>query len=108
MRIFLFTGYSVGEMKIKFTKSCEYIRENYNELTFNKRCEYSKEVDDTFCGKVTFDKHSGSHKVVKALMTGDGKMRLKPVVAPSSKIKTYLISRRKHLKKLRDFVKYES
>ena len=110
---FLFTemikvGYSVGEMKIKFTRSREYISDNYNELTFNKRCEYSKDFDDTFCGKVTFDKQSGSHKVVKALMMGDGKLRLKTVVVPSSKIKTYLISRRKHLKKLRDFVNFES
>ena len=101
-------GYNYGELKIKFMKSREYIKENYNEGTFVKINENSKEFEETFCGKVTFDKNSGSHKIVKALMMGDGKTKLKPILVPSSKIKTYLISRRKHLKKLRDFVTYQS
>ena len=111
---FLFTemikaGYNHSKIKFKFIKSREYIREKYDEVTFEKRCENPKELDGIFCGKVTFDQNSGSHKIVKALMMGDGKtLRLRPVVVPSSKIKTYLISRRKHLKKLRDFVNYQS
>ena len=75
-------GYNYGEMKIKLTKSREYIRENYNEGTFIKISENSKGFEETFCGKITFDKNSGIHKIVKALMMGDGKTRLKPVLVP--------------------------
>jgi hypothetical protein len=40
-------------------------------------------------------------------MRGNEKIRIKPVLVPSFKIKTYLISRRQHLKRLRNFINNE-
>ena len=100
-------GYNMADIKKQFDKSQNFIKDKYNLETFEKSSEKDKEIEDYYCGKVTYDKYSGSHKIVKALMSGNGKARIRPVLVPSFKVKTYLISRKKHLKRLRDFVTYQ-
>ena len=97
-------GYKKADLKKQFAKSQNYIKDNYDLKTFEKSSEKDKDFEDNYCGKVTYDNFSGSHKIVKALLNGNGKARIKPVLVPSFKINTHLISRKKHLKRLRDFV----
>ena len=97
-------GYKMADLKKQFEKSREHISSNYGENSFEKRLAIKEDIEDDFCGKITFDNYSGSHKIVKTLMSGTGKSKIKPVLVPSSKMKTYLISNRKHLKRLRDFL----
>ena len=99
-------GYKMADLKKQFEKSREHIKINYTEDTIEKRNQ-KEDFDDNFCGKIIFDQYSGSHKLLKTLLSGTEKCRIKPVLVPSFKIKTYLISRRKHLKRLRDFFNHE-
>ena len=101
------SGYKESELRKMFEKGRDYIRNNYCENTFEKVSEGQDDYDENFCGKITFDRLSGSHKIVKTLMRGNEKIRIKPVLVPSYKIKTYLISRRQHLKRLRKFINNE-
>ena len=90
-----------------FEKWHDHIRKNYCQETFEKLEGGQDNLDENFCGKITFDKFSGSHKIVKTLMSGNGKSKIRPVLVPGFKIKTYLISRRQHLKRLRSFINNE-
>ena len=100
-------GYKMSELKKMFEKGHDHIRKNYCQETFEKLEGGQDNLDENFCGKITFDKFSGSHKIVKTLMSGNGKSKIRPVLVPGFKIKTYLISRRQHLKRLRSFINNE-
>ena len=101
------TGYSKCVLRRQFDKARENIRNNYIEDTFEKKVNFEKNDDQYFCGKITFDQVSGRHKILKTLLSGGRNFRVRNVLVPSFKIKTYLISKRKHLKRLRDFINHK-
>ena len=96
-------GYSRFEIKSQMQKNKEYIANNYSS-NYIKQVSVKENEETIFGGKITFDDYSGRHKILKCLLRGGGKSRIRPVVVPSLKIKTYLISRKQHLKRLRNFI----
>ena len=99
-------GYGKNYLRNQFNKATNHILNNYDGETFVKKMTGENFEDQLFCGKITFDKFSGSHKVVKTLLCGFKSLKFKPVLVPGYKTKTYLISRRKHLKRLREFINH--
>ena len=101
----LIAGYSKAEIKKESNKSRDFIKRNYTQDFVRKiNSEDKNENEAAYYGKLTFDNYSGSHKIIQALMKGAGKSRIKMILVPSLKIKTYIISRKKHLKRLRNFI----
>ena len=100
-------GFSSNEIKTQTKKCRDKIRKNYTNEYFMKRKPLESD-QETCYSKISFDNYSSSHNIVSELLKGVGKSKIKFVIVPSLKIKTYLISRRKHLRNLRNFINRKS
>ena len=100
----LHAGYTKRDLRNQFEKSRQHIKVNYDQDTFEKKVVNEENEYQNCCGKFTYDQLSGSHKVLKTLLSGGSHLRVRNILVPSYKIKTYLVSKRKHLKRLRNFI----
>ena len=97
-------GYSRSVLNKEFSKALNYIEIKYNSDTFEKEVDIGDVEDLFYCGKITYDDPTGSHKIIKTLLQGRNILKLKNVIVPQRKMKNILVTRRKHLKKLRGYL----
>ena len=97
-------GYSTTEMKILSKKNRKLIKENFTDDYFTKKLSSNMNIEESVYSKVTFDKLSSGQNIINQLVKGGGRSKIKTVIVPSLKIKTFLISRKRHLKTLRNFI----
>ena len=103
----LHAGYSKPDLRKQFEKSKQHIKINYDQDTFEKKVVTEENNYQNCCGKFTYDQLSGSHKILKTLLSGANHLRVRNILVPGFKIKTYLVSKRKHLKRLRNFINHK-
>ena len=97
-------GYCTKEIKILSKKNRKLIKENFTDDYFTKKLSNNKNIEESVYSKVTFDKLSSGQNIINQLVKGGGRSKIKTVIVPSLKIKTFLISRKRHLKTLRNFI----
>ena len=100
----LHAGYTKRDLRNHFEISRQHIKANYDQDSFEKKVETEEHEYQNCCGKFTYDQLSGSHEVLKTLLSGASHLRVRNILVPNFKIKTYLVSKRKHLKRLRNFI----
>ena len=96
-------GYFQSKLHTEFNKALKYIQLNYNSETFVKEID-KNDIDDLYyCGKITYDASSGNYRVIRNLLGGKNILKIRNVLVSRFKI-YHLITRKKHLKKLRKYI----